>query len=90
MNRTSVPKLKLGNRLWGIYHENVGEQGNPLRTVVKARSKIAAEELAARLGFGEPWAHPVSAKEAKRAQWLPIRRAGQRQPTYRHSTGTRV
>ncbi|HXR48314.1 MAG TPA: hypothetical protein VN784_12830 [Candidatus Limnocylindrales bacterium] len=52
--------LKSGKRLWGIYHtdrEFARELGDPLRTVVEAPNKLIAEETAARLGFGEPWAH---------------------------------
>ena len=81
MNTGEVPEPKAGNRLWGIYHtdrEYAHAQGNPLRTVVEAPTKIIAEEMAARLGFGNPWAHPVSQEEAKQAQWLPKRRIGQR------------
>jgi hypothetical protein len=26
---------------------------------------------AARLGFGDAWAHPIIAEQAKQAQWLP-------------------
>jgi hypothetical protein len=52
--------------------------GDPLRTVVEAPSKLAAEEAAARLGFSEPWAHPVRSEEVQRAEWLPTRRHSQR------------
>jgi len=38
--------------------------GDPLRTVVEACSKAAAEEEAARLGFGDAWAHPVTLEQA--------------------------
>ena len=66
--------LKPGNQLWGIYYtdrEYARELGDPLRTVIEAPTKLAAEEAAARLGFSEPWAHPVTAEEAERAQWVP-------------------
>jgi hypothetical protein len=79
---STTTTLKPGNQLWGIYHtdrEYAREMGNPLRTVVEAPTKLAAEEEAARLGFGEPWAHPVAATELRRAQWLPQRRLGHRQ-----------
>ena len=82
MNTTPTLNPKPGNQLWGIYYtdrEYAREHGDPVRTVVEAPTKIAAEELAARLGFGEPWAHPVNAEEIERAQWLPLRRAGHRQ-----------
>jgi hypothetical protein len=42
------------------------------------RPKLAAEEAAARLGFGDPWAHPVEREAVQRAQWLPQRRPGHR------------
>jgi hypothetical protein len=74
--------LKPGNQLWGIYHtdrEYAREVGDPLRTVVEAPTKIAAEEAAARLGFSDPWAHPVTAAEAQGAQWRPEDRGVRRQ-----------
>ena len=64
-------------KLWGIYHadrEYARVHGDPLRTVIEATTKLAAEEQAAQLGFGEPWAHPVTQDEAKHAQWIPLRR----------------
>jgi len=73
---------KSGRQIWGIYHtdrEYARELGDPLRTVVEAPNKIAAEETAARLGFGDPWAHPVSSEEVRHAQWLHKRRPGHRQ-----------
>lgn len=66
-----------GKQLWGIYHtdrEYARVMGDPLRTVVEAPTKHAAEEAAARLGFSEPWAHPVRPEEVQRAEWLPKRR----------------
>lgn len=75
-------------QLWGIYHtdrEYAHSLGDPLRTVVEASSKLAAEEEAARLGFGDPWAHPVTLEEALKAQWLPRRL--QRQPITQTLTG---
>lgn len=71
--------LKSGSQLWGIYHtdrEYACVMGDPIRTVVEAPTKLAAEEAAARLGFSDPWAHPVRPEEVKRAEWLPMRRAG--------------
>jgi hypothetical protein len=53
--------------------------GDPLRTVVEAPTKLIAEESAAQLGFGDPWAHPVNSVEARHAQWLHKRRPGHRQ-----------
>jgi hypothetical protein len=77
-------------RLWGIYHldrEYAHELGDPLRTVVEARTKTAAEELAARLGFGDPWAHPVTPDEAKQAEWVPVHMPERRQEVGRRITG---
>ena len=74
--------LKSGKRLWGIYHtdrEYARELGDPLRTVVEAPSKLIAEESAAQLGFGDPWAHPVNSVTARQAQWHHKRRPGHRQ-----------
>lgn len=70
-----------GNQLWGIYYtdrEFARLMGDSLRTVVEAPTKLAAEEAAARLGFSEPWAHPVRSEEVQRAEWLPKRRHSQR------------
>jgi hypothetical protein len=66
--------LKPGDQLWGIFYtdrEYAREMGDPLRTVIEASTKFAAEEAAARLGFDGPWAHPVTAEQAQRAHWLP-------------------
>lgn len=81
MNTSSlIPKP--GNHLWGIYHtdrEFARELGDPLRTVIEAPTKAAAEEAAVRLGFNEPWSHPVAHEEIKNARWLPLRRGRHRQ-----------
>src|SRR2546427_3375956 len=88
-NESSSP----GNQLWGIYftdREYAREMGDPLRTVIEAPSKLVAEELAAKLGFSEPWASPVNADEVQLAQWLPVRRPGHRQELARkRSRGVR-
>jgi hypothetical protein len=58
---------QVATQLWGIYYtdrEYAREIGDPLRTVVEATSKSAAEETARRYGFTEPWAHPVTEEEA--------------------------
>lgn len=84
MNNATLT-VKPGNALWGIYYtdrEYAREMGDPLRTIVEAPTKIAAEETAARLGFGDPWAHPVTPEQASQAQWLPERR-----PNHRHRFG---
>jgi hypothetical protein len=78
---STTATLKPGKQLWGIYHvdrEYAREVGDPLRTVVEAPSKQAAEEAAARLGFNDPWAHPVAAEQAQQAQWLPPKRVPHR------------
>ncbi|MCI0538188.1 MAG: hypothetical protein L0Z50_23525 [Verrucomicrobiales bacterium] len=94
MNTTPTLTLKPGNQLWGIYHtdrEFARQLGDPLRTVVEAPTKIAAEELAARLGFGDPWAQPVTHEETQHARWLPLRLAKHRQePVGKKSCGIRV
>ena len=56
------------SQLWGIYHtdrEYARVNGDPLRIVVKATTKLAAENIAQRLGFSEPWAHPITAEQAR-------------------------
>ena len=52
--------------------------GDPLRTVVEAPSKLVAEEIAGKLGLESPWAHPVTAEQAKQALWLPAKSARHR------------
>ncbi len=64
-----------GTQLWGIYYrdrEFARVKGDPLRTVVSAQTKEEAEQEASRLGFEEPWAHPVTLEETQKAEWLPI------------------
>ena len=82
-----------GNQLWGIYftdREYARLMGDPLRTVVEA-PKRAAEEAAGKLGFESPWAHPVTAEQAKQALWLPQWKRAQRQSsTRKHSHGIHV
>ena len=80
MSTTVTPKP--GSQLWGIYHtdrEHARELGDPLRTVVEAPTKLIAEETAAKLGFADPWAHPVTSQQVRHAQWLHKRRPGHRQ-----------
>jgi hypothetical protein len=84
MSMSTTATLKPGNQLWGIYYtdrEYAREMCDPLRTVIEAPTKLAAEEAAATLGFGEPWAHPITAEEAQRAQWLPNRQKLIRKPS---------
>ena len=73
---------KPGSQLWGIYHtdrEHARELGDPLRTVVEAPNKLIAEATAARLGFGDPQAQPVSSKDIRDAQWIHKHRPRHRQ-----------
>jgi hypothetical protein len=89
MNKTTV--LKSGRQLWGIYHtdrEYARELGDPLRTVVEAPSKLIAEETAAQLGFGDPWAHRVNPLTARHAQWLQKSRLAHQQMLTNSSSGT--
>ena len=82
---------KCGHQLWGIFHtdrEYARELGDPLRTVVEAPSKLTAEETAARLGFGDPWAHPVNSQTATRAQWLQKSRLAHQHKLTNSSSGT--
>ena len=92
MSTTATPSP--GNPLWGIYYtdrEYARLLGDPLRTVVEAPTKRAAEEAAGKLGFESPWAHPVTAEQAKQALWLPQRERTQRQSsTRKHSHGIHV
>jgi len=84
--RTTVAS---GDQRWGIYHtdrEYARLMGDPLRTVVEAPTKLAAKEAAARLGFSEPWAHPLGPEEIQRAEWLPKRRHTQRPELTRKSS----
>ena len=81
MKTSAVPIPKPGNQLWGIYYtdrEHARLMGDPLRTVVEAPTKLAAEEIAGKLGLESPWAHPVTAEQAKQALWLPEKRARHR------------
>jgi hypothetical protein len=67
-NQSMPPTLKPGEQLWGIYYtdrEFAREMGDPLRAVVAAPTKIAAEEAAIRLDLDAPWAHPLTAEQTK-------------------------
>jgi len=82
---------KSRNQLWGIYYtdrEYAREMGDPLRTVIEAPTKLAAEEAAMRLGFSQPWAHPVTPDQINQAQWLPARRLQLRQKLARKASRT--
>ena len=70
----STSKTQPSDRqLWGIYYtdrEYARLLGDPLRTVVEASSKSAAEEAAGKLGFESAWAHPVTAEQISQALWI--------------------
>ena len=79
--KTTVPS-KPGNQLWGIYHtdrEYARELGDPLRTTIEAPTKIAAEEAAAKLGFGDPWAHPIAPEVVRLTRFVLKKHPGHRQ-----------
>ena len=92
MSTTVTPSP--GNQLWGIYHtdhEYAREIGAPLRPVIEAPTKQAAEETAGKLGFESPWAHPVTAEQARNAQWLlPSKRRHPQSPKRKHAHGIHV
>ena len=94
MNTTATLTPKRGNQLWGIYYtdrEYARLLGDPLRTVIEAPTKVAAEEEAGKLGFESPWAHPVTTEQASQALWQPLRRSRHRQVVRRrYSCGVRV
>jgi hypothetical protein len=93
MSTNAAPVPKPGHQLWGIYYtdrEFARISGDPLRTVVEARTKLAAEETAARLGFGDAWAHPITAEQAKQAQWLPEHRKHRHQLAQKPSRGIHI
>lgn len=76
MSTTSSQTVKPGNQLWGISptdQEYARQVGDPIRAVFEAPTKVAAKEAATRLGFGNPWVHPVTSGQAEQAQWLPKR-----------------
>lgn len=67
-NQIMCPAVKPGEQLWGIYfasREYARVMGDPLRALVAAPTKIAAEEAASRLGLDGAWAHPLTAEQTK-------------------------
>lgn len=72
MEGMNVPStLEPENQLWGIYfrdREYARLLGDPLRMVVEAPTKAAAEDEANRLGYSEVWAHPVTPEQANRVE----------------------
>lgn len=91
---STTATLKPGSQLWGIYHtdrEYARELGDPLRTTIEAPTKIAAEEAAAKLGFNDPWAHPIAPEVVRLTQIILKRHPGQRaQLTHKPSRGLRI
>ncbi len=81
-------------KLWGIYHtdrEYARMMGDPLRTTVEAPTKIAAEEAAARLGFSNPWAHPIAPEVTRLMQSVVKRLSCRRQElTHKSSRGIHI
>jgi len=81
-------------QLWGIYHtdpEYARVMGDPLRTTVEAPTKIAAEETAVRLGFSDPWAHPIALEVARLTQSVLKRHSYRRQElAHKPSRGIRI
>ncbi len=68
MKVIEMPTPKSGEELWGIYftdREYARVMGDPLRAVIAAPTKIAAEEAATRLGLTDAWAHPLTAEQTK-------------------------
>ena len=82
------------NKLWGIYHtdqEYARRIGNPLRTTVEAPTKAAAEEAAARLGFSDPWAHPVAQEIVKLTEMILKKQLGHRREcSHKPPRGVRI
>ena len=67
-NQSTVPTPQPGEQLWGIYftdREYAREIGDPVRAVVAAPTKSAAEEAATRLGLSSAWAHPLTVAQTK-------------------------
>ena len=68
MNESTLPTIKPGEQFWGIYFaplEYARVKGDPLRAVIAASTKIAAEEAASGLGLDHAWAHPLTAEQTK-------------------------
>ena len=82
------------NKLWGIYNtdrEYAQTLGDPLRTAIEAPTKIAAEEAAARLGFSNPWAHPVAPEIVTLTEQILKRQPRHRQEcNHQSSRGIRI
>lgn len=92
MSLTTTPKQ--ATRPWGIYHtdrEYARSLGDPLHTTVEAPTKLAAEEAAAKLGFSNPWAHPVASEMVKLTEQILRRQPRHRlELTHKPSRGVRI
>lgn len=92
MSTTVTPKPD--NQLWGIYHtdrEHARELGDPLRTTIEAPTKIAAEEAAAKLGFNNPWAHPIAPEVVRLTRFVLKKHPSHRQElAHKPSRGIRI
>lgn len=67
-NHFLCPPVKPGEQLWGITFNDAEwarEMGDPLRAVIAAPTKIAAEEAATQLGLESVWAYPLSDEQIK-------------------------
>ena len=67
MDATPIPKDD--NQLWGIYYhdrEYARVMGDPLRMVVEAPTKEAAENAASKAGLDYVWAHPLTPEQIQR------------------------
>ena len=92
MSTTVTPKPS--SQLWGIYHtdrEHARDLGDPLRTTIEAPTKIAAEEAATKLGFGDPWAHPIAPEVVRLTRFVLKKHPSHRQElAHKPSRGIRI
>jgi hypothetical protein len=58
--------------------------------VVEAPNELISKETAARLGFGDPWAHPVTSEKVAYAHLLHKRRSGQQKFAHKPSHGIHI
>ena len=91
---SSTTTSKPANQLWGIYHtdrEYARELGDPLRTTIEAPTKIAAEEAATKLGFSDPWAHPIAPEVVRLTRFVLKKHSCHRQElAHKTSHGIRI
>ncbi len=83
MRLQAVPSPKAGNQLWGIYSTDRacgGKQATPIRTIIEAPTQRAAEEEAARLGFGHTCARQLRVDQFPEVRWLPMHRLAHESP----------